>query len=457
MNKRVATVVSLIVLSSVLSTPAFSAVKAGATCKKIGSISTSAGKKFTCVKSGKKLVWDKGVLVTKPISSPTPSPKPSPLPTPSASPTPTPTPTEVVKDLSQSPAISTSFQYSNINTCKISDATLRPDTSNGFPRPSGVFADKTSAKILLLPVSFSDFVFDETDLARVKRSLDEMSNNYKGLSYGKFSLVFEIPDKLKWITMSGTADSYNLVNVQPQQNNSAFVEKLFLQSDLAINFDNYDAVILETANFRSSGGGQGFPGTEFKTRNGIAKRVSLESGENAGRSYVITHELGHTLFGLEDLYVFQNINKPTPPDVQPAGPWDLMSSGNSLNFFGWTRFLNGWIEDSEVNCVTSQESLTLYLNDVSSLKSVKKLLLLAGNPGVIVGAEVRSNPKCVTQDKCFGLLLYNVNTNIPHGDGPIVAQKTLLFPGEVAVWDKYEFRVIDYDANGLLVSVQGTK
>jgi len=81
MNKRVATVVSLIVLSSVLSTPAFSAVKAGAACKKVGSTSTAAGKKYTCVKSGKKLFWDKGVLVTKPTAEPVAIPSPAPSPT----------------------------------------------------------------------------------------------------------------------------------------------------------------------------------------------------------------------------------------------------------------------------------------------------------------------------------------------------------------------------------------
>jgi hypothetical protein len=49
--------------------------KAGATCTKLKAISVVKGKKFTCIKSGKKLVWDKGVtakaLVTKP--SPTPN------------------------------------------------------------------------------------------------------------------------------------------------------------------------------------------------------------------------------------------------------------------------------------------------------------------------------------------------------------------------------------------------
>ena len=50
------------------------AVKAGASCKKAGQITTIAGKKFTCVKSGKKLVWNKGVAVvtTNPVAPATP-------------------------------------------------------------------------------------------------------------------------------------------------------------------------------------------------------------------------------------------------------------------------------------------------------------------------------------------------------------------------------------------------
>ena len=85
MNKRVATIISLIVLSSVLATPAFSAMKAGTACKKVGSTSTAGGKKYTCVKSGKKMVWDKGATVSKPIPASTQSPTLTPEPAPSKS------------------------------------------------------------------------------------------------------------------------------------------------------------------------------------------------------------------------------------------------------------------------------------------------------------------------------------------------------------------------------------
>ena len=75
---------------------AVAAVKAGDVCKKVGSTATANGKKYTCIKSGKKLVWNKGVgVATKTTPAPTPSgtPTPSPSPSPSITPTNTPTPT----------------------------------------------------------------------------------------------------------------------------------------------------------------------------------------------------------------------------------------------------------------------------------------------------------------------------------------------------------------------------
>lgn len=46
-------------------TPAHAVVKAGSKCSKVGATSTVAGKKFTCIKSGKKLVWNNGVAIKK--------------------------------------------------------------------------------------------------------------------------------------------------------------------------------------------------------------------------------------------------------------------------------------------------------------------------------------------------------------------------------------------------------
>jgi hypothetical protein len=42
---------------------ASAAVKAGSSCSKIGAKATVSGKKYTCIKSGKKMIWNKGVKI----------------------------------------------------------------------------------------------------------------------------------------------------------------------------------------------------------------------------------------------------------------------------------------------------------------------------------------------------------------------------------------------------------
>jgi hypothetical protein len=65
--------------------------KAGANCTKLKTTQIVGTKKFTCIKSGKKLVWDKGVTIPKAATPPA-----STTPTPPATTTPTP-PVVVVK------------------------------------------------------------------------------------------------------------------------------------------------------------------------------------------------------------------------------------------------------------------------------------------------------------------------------------------------------------------------
>ena len=81
---------------------ALPAPKAGSPCAKSGITQTYKGFKYTCIKSGKKLVWDKGVKVVlpSPTSKSTPSISTSATPTPIPSPSKTPNP-------SASPSIST--------------------------------------------------------------------------------------------------------------------------------------------------------------------------------------------------------------------------------------------------------------------------------------------------------------------------------------------------------------
>ena len=64
MRKTLVIVVAAL-LSFTLAAPAHALVKAGSKCSKLNATATVSGKKYTCIKSGAKLVWNKGVMVKK--------------------------------------------------------------------------------------------------------------------------------------------------------------------------------------------------------------------------------------------------------------------------------------------------------------------------------------------------------------------------------------------------------
>ena len=129
---------SLVVLLALI-TPshATAAVKAGGVCKKVGQISTVAGKKYTCIKSGSKLIWSKGVKVAKAKPSATPAPSKA-------------------STLYTSSAITALDQLTALDICKTKDVSTRSSGNNGFPRPAGTLLGTVSPKILFIPISFPD-------------------------------------------------------------------------------------------------------------------------------------------------------------------------------------------------------------------------------------------------------------------------------------------------------------
>lgn len=80
----------LILLLVNLTSPVEAVVKTGSVCKKVGQTSVVKSKTFTCIKSGKKKVWSKGVPIktAAPIATPTPTATPARTAAPAANPIP---------------------------------------------------------------------------------------------------------------------------------------------------------------------------------------------------------------------------------------------------------------------------------------------------------------------------------------------------------------------------------
>ena len=173
---------------------AIAAVKAGDGCKKVGSTATSQGKKFTCVKSGKKLVWNKGVAISAP------KPKPAEPALPEATPTPSPTPTELTEsDLRQRDIQKAFDEVANIakkaspattNLEIIASGEIRPESikviQDRYNFVAGFFADLVTPD---LPVTV--VIGANAEINWIASKMEELSGN----SFTKFLNAFESTSK----------------------------------------------------------------------------------------------------------------------------------------------------------------------------------------------------------------------------------------------------------------------
>ena len=139
---------------------------------------------------------------------------------------------------------------------------------------------------------------------------------------------------------------------------------------------------------------------------------------------VLAHEVGHN-FGLADLYAVPNNSEMIDSfKGDTSGPWDLMgtlsSPGNEMSF--WSRWLLGWLKDSQVNCITDASSASttslspIGINDAQAKGIVIPLsrytaLLIESRRSVGYDSRLLADET--------GFLVYKLDTRISSGTGPI--------------------------------------
>ena len=176
---------------------ASAAVKAGGTCKKVNSTTTVSGYKYTCIKSGKKLVWSKGVKVVV---------KTTPTPTPTPSPTPTATNANFDNNVYSDPKM----LGTSIEKCKIQEISnqgnAKGDLASGFPFMNRFATYSKEIKMAFIPIDFSDLAGDANYKTRLGDQPKTLSDWYSSVSGGKLSVTWTIGNE--WIRLPGTSADY---------------------------------------------------------------------------------------------------------------------------------------------------------------------------------------------------------------------------------------------------------
>jgi len=360
-------VVGLSLLLSLSLIPTYSAtpIKSGSVCSKQGFIKTYSGKKYTCIKSGKKLVWSKGVFLPLPKTKPSPSPSsspsanptPSPTPIPPNNPSPTPSPTSSdPRERALTFELSSTSQMADIETCKLK-ANSESFMNQGFPRRDYFIPSIGNQKGLVIFVDFPDLIStgDEMRVWRIQQ-IPTFQKFIESMSYGQLNYDFDLTSKIYRINKSVLA--YNLdtphgAPMKPDADAAALVRDAVNAADPDFDFSKYSFINVVTPSTTKIGF-EGVLGTSL-TVDGKNFRLFTfgpirEYADDPAKFPWLVHEAGHA-FGL--LHPYMNPNTQNVKYGSPA--WDLM--GLSITFapeyMAWNRFLLGWLGSSRVNCLSA--------------------------------------------------------------------------------------------------------
>ncbi len=377
-------IIGLSLLLSLSLLPAYSAtpIKAGSICLKQGITKTYKDRKYTCIKSGRKLVWNKGVVVAKPRQNSTPTPSAtstaSPSVTPTATPTPTPTPTPTATATPTTTPIPTPMPLASsdpIETCKIKDAS-NPEIGvyggglyGGFDEKSKPIPSTGTVTWYLVPIDFTDLRGEANWRSRVDEQTQLLTEYYEMVSYGKLNIKWKFYED--WITMPGRQDQYQINQSGDYTATEIFWKDAISVIDPKIDFNGVQVInfLLPKNQKIVKESAQGFPWTgdinKYNSSEGKIAAFTLlgEFFEASHRTYwsYWAHEYGHTL-GIPHL----SGSRSTSAYQQ----YDLMGNQDARReLSGWTRFaVTKWLEDKHVFC-KNQINISSELIELGQLNS----------------------------------------------------------------------------------------
>jgi M6 family metalloprotease-like protein len=401
-NKRVIVFLSILSLSlSTLLIPATAAAKAGAKCTKVGSKSVVGVKTFTCIKSGKKLVWNKGIKVVA-GSNPTPASAPT-----------------------------------NITDCKLPVADGRGDVSiGGWPRIDERLKSTGDVTATVVMVDFPDAPASMTPTDAFAR-ISPAADVFKEMSYGKFNYTFK--PKLKWYRMSKNSSDYVAGGWTFIKHRDYITEAAKL-ADADIDFSKTDSLII-LANPDARGMGYSGPAFAATRKSGITldgKYISNGATSaydlNDWKSIWLNHEVTHTL-GLVDLYAATQSNPANRYDgFRYTGEFSYMGfssyESNAPSLLAFERWNLGWINDSQINCLKDVKS-TILISPVQTSGGVKAVIIPISRTKALVIESRRASgiDKNIAKS---GALVYVVDSSIQSGQGPVK-----VFPSDVSSDPRY--------------------
>lgn len=331
--------------------------------------------------------------------------------------------------------------------CQIADITPYEGSSSGFPRPvdNKLLQD---LRVLVVPISVRDYLFSDEDLKLAETGLTKSAEFWNSMSYGNFNLESTFLPKESWLTFDEAAEQLGLISSGPMTDYQAFVEMAMTRLSEKMDTSKFDVFFVALPAVNDFLMGQAMRlGEVFISDKEIQQNAIFVGGGYLNFWEVTAHELGHVGFGLEDLYSFE-----TQSNI--FGDWDIMQMAilvPSKEITSWSRWIAGWLDNSQVQCLEKQDSATLFIEPIEVASTQPKSIVVRASPNSVLVAESRRNLGYDVSGS--SVLIYTVDTSKSHGFGPYKYEGTLKEIGEALTVGSVSLSLTDTDADGDLVSI----
>jgi hypothetical protein len=387
---------------------------AGTACKKAGNVRTTSAGRFTCTSTKKRNVWRRTAASTTANTVPAGYLKPT-----------------CGAGLADCPAESTP---GNVNECKLTDATPSTGGTQGFPRSWKAKPGKAEINVLVLPVRYANTPITEAELrAQYEPEFEKTREFFKRNSYGRVTPNFTIESESQWVNITDAWDTFvvarnsdlrrvipDVVSMIPRQNLQAF-----------------DSIFIVAAGGTIYWGGADLDVT-YSHPSGPVHSIYYQTGPASNAQF--PHNIGHTAYYMEDLYIHPYFRTRETTDINPL-KYEVMASGD--DFTVWNRWLAGFIYDSEVRCVPAGTATgvhhLVHANDANG----EKMVMVPTAPGKAVFAEYITYA---------GVHVYDLDSTIGHGAGPMKSIGFLQV-GQSVTHNNVKIELTATDATGVYLTV----
>lgn len=324
MSKKLIAFLSILSLTlSLPLIPANAAVKAGATCKTAGLTSVAAGKTYTCIKSGKNLVWNKGVKLKTQAQF-----------------------TEVGATL-------------NVENCKLKDARIKKLQPNnvGFPLQEDVIPTSGNINVIVIPVDFSDQPGGQLPSEYLIAQTNKMNEWYKFFSSNKLNLSFQIGTE--WVRAPKPDSDYvvpksvaNSVNIAAEVQNK-LAQEIINASKNQFDFKKSNVLFFYMPTVKSVDYDMGGRGVNLNTPDGSKNFFFWGGGayqfdDRNIKSSVKKEKMW--AYWIHEMLHSQGLALHSPANGAYTG-LHANQYGRSSAIDAWELFRLGWIEDANVACL----------------------------------------------------------------------------------------------------------